>query len=118
MTFDPKTLSDTDLTACIHEMRRRGMAIAAYDVAEILTMTDGWANQPNEAEVRTWFDRGDIEDAMSGAVNRMVDRFIESLADDRPEDAQPEPPETPDCQPSNPDECPVCRGGRCRGDPS
>lgn len=29
-----------------------------------------------------------------------------------------EPPETPDCQPSNPDECPVCRGGRCRGEPS
>lgn len=29
-----------------------------------------------------------------------------------------EPPETPDCQPSNPDECPICRGGRCRGEPS
>lgn len=29
-----------------------------------------------------------------------------------------EPPETPDCQPSNPDECPACRGGRCRGEPS
>jgi hypothetical protein len=30
----------------------------------------------------------------------------------------PEPAETPHCQPSNPDECPVCRGGRCRGEPS
>ena len=31
---------------------------------------------------------------------------------------RPEPVEKPDCQPSNPDECPVCRGGRCRGEPS
>lgn len=29
-----------------------------------------------------------------------------------------EPPETPDCQPSNPDECPACRGGRCIGEPT
>ena len=29
-----------------------------------------------------------------------------------------EPAETPDCQPSNPDECPACRGGRCVGEPT
>lgn len=41
--------------------------------------------------------------------------------DDTDEDALGrglEPAEKPDCQPSNPDECPVCRGGRCRGEPS
>lgn len=39
-------------------------------------------------------------------------------ADDPLEDEMLEPAETPDCQPSNPDECPTCRGGRCVGEPS
>lgn len=79
--FDPVFLDDDQLTSCLHEMRRRGWAVAAYDVAEIMTMTDGWPNQPTEEAVRKFFDKDEIEDLMSNAVNEHVDDWIANPED-------------------------------------
>lgn len=76
--FDPRTLTDDQLTQCLFEMRRRGAAVTYYDVAEIMTMTDGWDNQPSEGLVRAWFDAGDLEDAMSARVRQMVERLCDA----------------------------------------
>lgn len=73
--IDPQSLTDTELVDCIHEMRRRGWAVAVYDVDEFLTISDGWDNQPSREAIEVWFDQSSLEEAMSDAVNRKFDHF-------------------------------------------
>jgi hypothetical protein len=77
--FDPTTLTDSELTECIFEMRRRGAAVTVYDVDEIMTMTDGWDGQPTREQVEAWFDKDDMESAMSGVVHEKINWFFEDL---------------------------------------
>lgn len=82
--FDPTFLDEDQLSLCLREMRQRGWAVAAYNIDDIATMVDGWATQPNEAEIRTWFDKDYLEDLMCSAVGRAVDAWIEDLAAEPP----------------------------------
>lgn len=79
--FDATKLTDAELTKCLDEMRRRGSAVAIYDVPEIMTMTDGWENQPTEDEARAWFDRDHMEEVMCNAARQEICSFV-----DNPED--------------------------------
>lgn len=81
ITFDPTNLTDDELTKCLYEMRRRGAAVAIYDVPEILTMTDGWENQPDEDALKAWFDRDHLEEVMCDAARREITDFIDNLED-------------------------------------
>ncbi|AMB48314.1 DUF4314 domain-containing protein [Methylobacterium sp. AMS5] len=75
--FDASKLTDIQLTRCLEEMRRRGAAVAIYDVEEIATMTDGWDNQPSKEEIEDWFDRSDLEETMCEAARKEICRFID-----------------------------------------
>jgi len=79
--FDASKLTDGELTACIYELRNRGAAVAVYDVAEILTMTDGWLNQPTKEQIEAWFDRDHIEEVMCDAARDEVVDFIDNTLD-------------------------------------
>jgi hypothetical protein len=78
-TFDPKTLTQHELDLCLFEMRNRGFAVAIYDAKEIMTMTDGWENQPSEEEIAEWFDRDQLEELMCDAAREEVTNFVDSL---------------------------------------
>jgi hypothetical protein len=59
-----KTLSDTELSHVLYEMRRRGWAVTAYEANDGSELFD----VINEPEDGTWFDNEAIEDAMCEAA--------------------------------------------------
>ena len=53
--FDPKDLSDHDLCLALEEMRRRGWAVAAYDVSDVEALiSDDLDPAPTDDEIRAW----------------------------------------------------------------
>lgn len=74
--FDPTKLTDAELSRCLDEARRRGAALAVYDVDEILTMTDGWDNQQPREVLKRWFDRESLEETMCGAARERISDFL------------------------------------------
>lgn len=134
---DPETMTGAEFVAANPDSRDEIAGLCAGKVDEVrlgggaaplVVVTlwpEGTLRQALERIARFPTDPKNRDLTHGQAVDAMAQIARDALAVhgdlERDEDALGrglEPAEKPDCQPSNPDECPVCRGGRCRGEPS
>ncbi|EIM26925.1 hypothetical protein [Microvirga lotononidis] len=73
--FDPTKLSHRDLCLALEEMRRRGWAVAAYDVNDVdALISDSIEPAPTDEEIRTWLkaNQDDHQDGMCAAMHEAI----------------------------------------------
>ncbi|WP_262267227.1 MULTISPECIES: hypothetical protein [Microvirga] len=73
--FDPAELSHHDLCLALEEMRRRGWAVAAYDVNDVdALISDSIELAPTDEEIRTWLkdNQDDLQDRMCAAMHEAI----------------------------------------------
>lgn len=72
--FDPKQLSDDQLTQCIYEMRRRTWSVVAYDEAELRMMCED-DEELNVEKIIKWQKehQHEIEDDLHFAFRRVIE---------------------------------------------
>ena len=75
VAFDPKELSNHDLCLALEEMRRRGWAVAAYDVDDVdALISDDVDPAPTDEDIRTWLkdNQDDLQDGMCAAMQASI----------------------------------------------
>lgn len=72
MAFNPKTLTDAELLACVNELRDRGSAVAVYDAEYIFAILQDDGNAATKAEVDSWYSKYDLEDIMVFAARDAI----------------------------------------------
>jgi glutamate/tyrosine decarboxylase-like PLP-dependent enzyme len=75
VAFDPKELSNHDLCLALEEMRRRGWAVAAYDVDDVdALISDDVDPAPTDEEIRAWLkdNQDDLQDSMCAAMHEAI----------------------------------------------
>jgi hypothetical protein len=84
VAFDPKELADHDLCLALEEMRRRGWAVAAYDVSDVEALiSDDVDPAPTDDEIRAWLqdNQDELQHGMCAAMHEAINAEWNSRGD-------------------------------------